>query len=126
MQVQVKVQLLSVLSAVSVLATCPISSYAGGVSERISTVALSVMDRVGSPRGLKLQAVNSNGTTVAEMSNVSSTVFHVPEGSYIMQFNCGKDVVKKQKVTLLHNCAKNEPVGSLCQGETAVVSIACN
>ena len=126
MQVQVKVQLLSVLSVVSVMATSPINSYAGGVGEIISTVALSVVDRVGKPRGLKLQAVNSNGTIVAEMSNVSSTIFHVPEGTYIMQFHCGKDVVKDQKVTLLHDCAKNEPAGSLCQGETAIVSISCN
>ena len=95
-------------------------------STNTSTVALSIVDRVGEPKGLMLQAVNISGTIAAEMSNVSSTVFQVPSGTYEMKFHCGKGVVKEQKVSLLHDCSSGETAGSLCQGKTAIVSVSCN
>ena len=95
-------------------------------STNTSTVVLSIADRVGEPKGLMLQAVNISGTIAAEMSNVSSTVFRVPSGTYNMRFHCGKGVVKDQKVSLLHDCSSGETAGSLCQGKTAVVSVFCN
>ena len=91
-----------------------------------STVAVSAVDMVGKPRGLTLRIFDKFNNVVAEASNVSSSVFTVKEGSYVVNIKCPNGDTKHKSVTLLHDCAKNEPAGSLCQGETAVVAIACN
>lgn len=95
-------------------------------SIKTSTVAVSVVDMVGKPRGLTLQIFDKFNNVVAEASNVSSSVFNIKEGSYDVTIKCPEGNTKHKRVTLLHDCAKNEPAGSLCQGETAVVSISCN
>ena len=91
-----------------------------------STVAVSVVDMVGKPRGLTLRIFDKFNNVVAEASNVSSSVFNIKEGSYDVTIKCPNGNTKHKSVTLLHDCAKNEPAGSLCQGETAIVSISCN
>ena len=95
-------------------------------SIRTATIAVSVVDMVGKPRGLTLRILNKFNNVVAEASNVSSTVFNIKEGSYDVTIKCPQGGTKHKSVTLLHDCAKNEPAGSLCQGETAIVSISCN
>ena len=95
-------------------------------SIRTSTIAVSAVDMVGKPRGLTLRIFDKFNNVVAEASNVSSSVFNIKEGSYDVTIKCPNGDTKHKSVTLLHDCAKNEPAGSLCQGETAVVSIACN
>ena len=95
-------------------------------SIRTATVAVSAVDMVGKPRGLTLRILDKFNNVVAEASNVSSSVFNIKEGSYDVTIKCPNGDTKHKSVTLLHDCAKNEPAGSLCQGETAVVSIACN
>lgn len=95
-------------------------------SNRMATVAVSAADMVGKPRGLIIGIYDKLNNEVASAANVSSTVFKIPEGSYDVTIKCPGGVTKQKGVTLLHDCAKNEPAGSLCQGETAVVSIACN
>ena len=95
-------------------------------SIRTSTVAVSAVDMVGKPRGLTLRIFDKFNNVVAEASNVSSSVFNIKEGSYDVTIKCPNGNTKHKSVTLLHDCAKNEPAGSLCQGETAIVSISCN
>ena len=95
-------------------------------SIRTATIAVSAVDMVGKPRGLTLRILDKFNNVVAEASNVSSSVFNIKEGSYDVTIKCPNGDTKHKSVTLLHDCAKNEPAGSLCQGETAVVSIACN
>ena len=95
-------------------------------SIRTATIAVSAVDMVGKPRGLTLRIFDKFNNVVAEASNVSSSVFNIKEGSYDVTIKCPNGDTKHKSVTLLHDCAKNEPAGSLCQGETAVVSIACN
>ena len=95
-------------------------------SIRTATIAVSAVDMVGKPRGLTLRIFDKFNNVVAEASNVSSSVFNIKEGSYDVTIKCPNGDTKHKSVTILHDCAKNEPAGSLCQGETAVVSIACN
>ena len=95
-------------------------------SIRTASVAVTIVDRVGKPRGLTIRLVDKlNNVVAAEASNVSSSVFTVKEGSYDVNVKCPNGISKTRGVTLLHDCAKNEPAGSLCQGETAVIAIAC-
>ena len=96
-------------------------------SIKTSTVAVTIVDRVGNPRGLTIRLVDKfNNVVAAEASNVSSSVFTVKEGSYDVNVKCQDGISKTRGVTLLHDCAKNETAGSLCQGETAVIAISCN
>ena len=95
-------------------------------SIKMSTVAVTIVDRVGNPRGLTLQIFDKLNNLVASATNVSSSVFTVKEGSYDVNVKCQDGISKTRGVTLLHDCAKNEPAGSLCQGETAVIAISCN
>ena len=95
-------------------------------SIKTSTVAVTIVDRVGNPRGLTIRLVDKfNNVVAAEASNVSSSVFTVKEGSYDVNVKCQDGISKTRGVTLLHDCEKSEPAGSLCQGETAVIAIAC-
>ena len=94
-------------------------------SIKTSTVAVAVVDRVGNPRGLTIRLVDKLNNVVASATNVSSSVFTVKEGSYVVNVKCPNGITKHKSVTLLHDCEKSEPAGSLCQGETAVVSISC-
>ena len=114
------------LAIAFILLTSATVAVSAAESIRTATVAVSASDMVGKPRGLTLQILDKFNNVVAEASNVSSTVFTVKEGSYDVTIKCPGGSTKHKSVTLLHDCAKNEPVGSLCQGETAVVSIACN
>ena len=95
-------------------------------SIKTSTVAVAVVDRVGNPRGLTIRLVDKLNNLVASATNVSSSVFTVTAGTYDVTVKCQDGNTKHKSVTLLHDCAKNEPAGSLCQGETAVIAISCN
>ena len=112
--------------AIAFILAAPASHSVCAESNRTSTVAIAVVDMVGKPKGLTIGIYDKLNNVVASATNVSSTVFKIPEGSYDVTIKCPGGITKHKSVTLLHDCAKTEPVGSLCQGETAVVSIACN
>ena len=92
-----------------------------------ATVAVTVVDKVGSSKtDLSIQFINSSGVSVTQITNTSSSVIKIKEGSYTVRLKCGKDDFKDTHVSLLHDCGSDEPAGSLCQGSTAIVPLSCS
>ena len=115
-------KLAAALAAAALAASTAYAHPAG-----MATVAVAVVDRIGgSKTDLSVQFINSSGVSAALLTNTSSSVIKVKEGSYTVRLKCGKADFKDTHVSILRDCVSGEPAGSLCQGSTAIVSLSCS